>query len=619
MDSTKPIIEQIQVSPIFKINEGMGLCAMSFIAQEDYTGDLSDIKEIEKFLQQKWPNFSMAENKELIIEAYRLELYKAYKSNKEKLNDIVVNDELWRNTTMERSVDYYPEDYGYAYNCQPCYPQPINNESLITPRQNLTYPTRMGNNLGNVRKAIPVVYNPIRNGVPYGGVKQSAFKNSFNEDKDDEKLTPLQATARLKKKFPIASKGGALFAYFDGFYMPVDKERTQTMLINIGCKEAVGDGTPQYLTSIYDLLRVHPLKNLPMDYDESRYVAGNNGVLDTETMQLYPNDGKIFVTSKLNVDFIQYDTIPQTPVFDSFLRSISGGDVAKERRLMEIIGYLLSSDNNARAFFAFVGATGSGKSTIGKFIQRICNQDAIAALDLDDLNERFDTSQLIGKKINLGMDLPNGKISSKAAGKLKKLTSGDLVKGEEKYKSPVFFVNTCRMLFASNYKITTETADPALMDRMVTVKFPYTIPKSKRNYRLVDDLLNEKEAIVFKCLMAYKELQARNYQFTECYEPDASDDSDTLQPMDWNSIIYEFAMNCCDIVPEAKISNADLFTGFERYCSLKNIPLVIKQPEFTIKFKAIVEGMGVKFKKVRIGQSTPNGAEGIILRQDFGL
>lgn len=66
------------------------------------------------------------------------------------------------------------------------------------------------------------------------------------------------------------------------------------------------------------------------------------------------------------------------------------------------------------------------------------NSEAVSAVDLNDFGNKFDTYALVGRKLNASMDLPEGRINSTAASKLKQLTGDDLCKAEGKFINPFF-------------------------------------------------------------------------------------------------------------------------------------------------------------------------------------
>ena len=167
------------------------------------------------------------------------------------------------------------------------------------------------------------------------------------------------------------------------------------------------------------------------------------------------------------------------------------------------------------------------------------------------------------------MDLPNKALSEQTVAKIKMLTEGDTVYADVKYKQPIAFAATARLLFGCNSMIRTEIFDSAFNDRHVIIPFNCPVPKDKQDFQLEEKLLLEAPGICRKAIEYYKALVENSYQFAqiECL-------FDPSEDFDYPEIIKAFAERFCDFTgnTEDKVSSSRLHSLFEDFCCSLSIP-----------------------------------------------
>lgn len=499
---------------------------------------------------------------------------------------------------------------------------PVNNGNFSTysPAQVNTYNgfsqtavnTLVPNNVNlSIPPNIPMGYNPNFNPLAVVGVEDRISKNSriFQDpNKGNSSLTPLKAAEILMKKFPFRNTCGALYFFSDGYYSLLTPEKAYRLMIALGYKEISEKGSMVFMKDVYEILKVDPRISYSEDSNESRYLAFNNCVLDLKLWKMLHNDGSIFVTSKVNCNYC--NTELPTPIFDKFIFDCANGDSNKYTLLMEILGYYITSDTAGKCFVVLVGPGDTGKSVFGKFIGSLFNKEAVAALSINDLGKKFDTSALVGRKVNLSMDLSNGLIKNDAVSQLKMLTGDDICKAEPKYVNPFFFKNTCKFLFASNFPVTTMTEDIGFNNRLVAVRMDNVIPRELQNKNLIDQLLAEKEGIIYKALQYYRQYKDRNYIFTEVYE---SENFNIYESQE--DVVKDFFYDCCIFQRGFEMPVSDVYSAYTLYCINLGKAAVSTQGKFTLLFKnllneEIIKG-NVEFKKIRFGEKSLSGVIGI--------
>lgn len=86
------------------------------------------------------------------------------------------------------------------------------------------------------------------------------------------------------------------------------------------------------------------------------------------------------------------------------------------------------------------------------------------------METRFATAELYGKLANIDADL--SKKALKNTGILKKLTGGDYIPTEKKFRSPFQFVSNTKLLFSANEIPITEDETDAFFSCLIIINFP---------------------------------------------------------------------------------------------------------------------------------------------------
>lgn len=303
-------------------------------------------------------------------------------------------------------------------------------------------------------------------------------------------------------------------------------------------------------------------------------VALKNGYLDISTMEVMPPDPGLFFMVYLNIDFQELVGNTNTPVFDSFLSAVTGGDTVLQARIMEMIGYCLSNDMNAKAFFLLQGVSNSGKSTLINLLASFFADDLLAAVPLEEIGAQFAACELFGKALNINGELGAGSIKAQNARQIKVLTGNDLISADVKYKSRVRFRNTAKLIFATNNPLYLEVNDEALVERIVVIPFAFAVPNESRNRNLMEFLKAERGGIFWKAMVAYRGLVARNYRFSGNYQLNAvcqqskCNIAAAFVEADWlNAFLEENLI----VAPDSGVFLSDVREAFEVWLNEKDI------------------------------------------------
>jgi putative DNA primase/helicase len=193
-----------------------------------------------------------------------------------------------------------------------------------------------------------------------------------------------------------------------------------------------------------------------------------NGILNLETLELLPYDGKHLFLFNLP---IRRDPEADCPKFKQFLKEIlHEKDIPM---IEEMLGYCLWRDYYIKKGFLLVGEGNNGKSLLCSVIDAFLGLDNISTQSLTQLSEgRFSTYWLRDRLANIYPDISDRAV--KETGKFKMLTGDDWCDYEIKGGKSGGFLNYAKMIFSCNRIPDAKDDTDAYFDRWEIVDFPWT-------------------------------------------------------------------------------------------------------------------------------------------------
>ena len=419
--------------------------------------------------------------------------------------------------------------------------------------------------------------------------------------------SPYSFMASVLSRYRLFYYSGTFYCQENCIFRPISEQELRSAIFPIVEPELAAGKNAKLIGNIIELLRDCPYTKVNCTTETPDRVFFTNGVYDLTRHELLPPLPMDFVTAYLPFQYNPSDK--DCPVFDRFLLEISGGNTAVISLIWEIIGYLLSSDMSAKAFFLLQGVGDSGKSVLGNLISSMFNPEALAHLDIYRFKDKFATSALLGKRLNICMDLPRARISREAIGVIKSLTGDDTITVERKFRPSESYKSTCKLLFGSNFPLMPADSDSAFCARLVTVPFLYPIPKERQDKHLLEKLLMERSAIAVKALDAYLLLRARNYQFLQvqgemCPVTGYISDAELMDA---------FLAGCCMFSDEAYTFTADLLAAYNQFRASRGAPPLTDPAIFSRQLNQFCP-RPIHGKRRRINGANLNGYQGIGLR-----
>ena len=193
-----------------------------------------------------------------------------------------------------------------------------------------------------------------------------------------------------------------------------------------------------------------------------------------------------------------------------FLDTVTGGDADLQAYLQRMAGYCLTGVTTEHALFFLYGTGANGKSVFVNTLTAIMGDYAtVAAMDMfmatHGDRHPTDMAGLRGARLVTAIETEQG--SRWAESKLKALTGGDKITARFMRQDFFEFTPQFKLLIVGNHKPSIRNVDEAMKRRLHMVPFTVTIPPAKRDKRLPDRLLAERDGILAWALQGCLEWQ----------------------------------------------------------------------------------------------------------------
>ncbi|MBI89992.1 MAG: hypothetical protein CMG60_07895 [Candidatus Marinimicrobia bacterium] len=334
-----------------------------------------------------------------------------------------------------------------------------------------------------------------------------------------------------------------------------------------------------------------------------------NGVLNVNTLELFPHDKNLFTT---NIMPYNYNPGALCPTWIDFLNDITGGDVELMDLLQEWFGYMLVNDYRHQKIFFILGPRRSGKGTIGRILNRLVGDQNFAGADLSDLTENKFLETLPTKTVMYDGDVAKSfKAGSEAiTKKLKTISGNDRVTIPRLYKRPLNLYLPTRFTLAGNHLPRLFDDSGALAGRILMLPL-YKSFYGNEDLYLFDKLANEIEGIANWALAGLMRLNQKG-KFTE---PAASRE-ELNQMAEQYSPIKQFVDTQLHLGGEFITSSVDLYEHYRNWALNEGEDQIRSRKALIGDVKDVTRGAGVTYGPHRINGEVVRGFKGVVLRND---
>lgn len=292
-------------------------------------------------------------------------------------------------------------------------------------------------------------------------------------------------------------------------------------------------------------------------------VVVKNGVIELSTGKILQHSKDFRATIAIPVS---YDAQAKCPRIDKFISEIvQEKDISL---LYEIPAWCLTPYSGIQRLVILLGEGANGKTVYLEMVRQFLGRDNCTAYSLQSLTtNRFAIAGLYGKLANISPELPSSAL--RQAGPLKTLTGLDTIEGEKKFKDSFNFVNTAKMVFATNTppEITEDTL--AVWRRFVVVDFPFKFVGNAADKNLLSKLTTEDElsGLLNKALEGLVRLkQNGDFTYTRTIEDTRSKYLLASNPA------AAFIEDHCEFDVWLTISKKELYEAFMKFCEDNKLP-----------------------------------------------
>jgi len=250
------------------------------------------------------------------------------------------------------------------------------------------------------------------------------------------------------------------------------------------------------------------------------------------------------------------------PQWMAFLSDIAGGDVDLQAYLQRMVGYCLTGVTSAHALFFLYGTGANGKSVFANVISTILG-DYAATASMDTFVETrgdrhpTDLAGLRGARFVTAIETEQGRRLNES--KVKAITGGDKISARFMRQDFFEYTPQFKPVIVGNHKPAIRNIDEAMKRRMHMIPFTVTIPPERRDSRLTEKLLAERDGILAWAVAGCLAWQR------EGLKPPASVVSATEEYFEAEDALGRWLEERCVREPNAKSLTAELFTDWKQW------------------------------------------------------
>lgn len=379
-----------------------------------------------------------------------------------------------------------------------------------------------------------------------------------------------------------------LYWYKNGVYSVISPEVLKGYI-----KKHITDFSPKILAmrhvnEVYGILTAYDEEELieasEINADEN-IINFKNGLLYLDTMELKPHSPRVYSTIQIPCNWS--GAAGSSPVFDKFMDEFTQGSEEHKRFLMQYIGVCLSNVRGYRMKKALfiIGAGDSGKSQLRKLTEKLIGAKYCESASMKALEETHGSECVVNKRLVGENDMSFMSLSELKTFKL--LTGGDSFQINPKNRPTFSYTYNGLLWFTANAlpRFGGDRGDH-VYNRMIIIKADNVIPPERRDPKLTEKMYKEREAIVYKCVLALKEVIQSGYKFSV----PSSCESELTSYKAENNPVQRFYNECCIIRKKGQKDNCTavmMYNVFKEWCKSNNGNHIVKKQNFNKELIAI--------------------------------
>jgi putative DNA primase/helicase len=189
----------------------------------------------------------------------------------------------------------------------------------------------------------------------------------------------------------------------------------------------------------------------------------------------------------------------ETPLWNRFLKRVTGNDDELQAYLRRVAGYCLTGITSEHVMFFFHGTGANGKGVFLNTLRAIWGDyAAVAPMETfcESHNDRHPTELAFLRGVRLVIAQETERNQRWAESKIKALTGGDPITARFMRQDFFTFQPQFKLMIAGNHKPSLRGVDEAIRRRLHLIPFTVTIPEGQRDTKLFEKLKAERPGIL---------------------------------------------------------------------------------------------------------------------------
>lgn len=381
--------------------------------------------------------------------------------------------------------------------------------------------------------------------------------HTYAKDNTPIGIIDIKLVRWILRNYVIIVIGKMPYIYENGYYRLDENETRLKDIIQLQLLDEVI--TINNVNRIYNLILASD--SLQKEFSDMNIYPKNwinfrNGMFDPIKWEMHEHNEKYLATNQVPHAFI-----PNAPLTGSTTKEFIEFSIPNEQdreMLWQYYGYCMTIDSSLQKFLTLKGQGGTGKSQLIHIADVMVGRENLSNISLQQLNERFYPSMLLGKLLNTCADIPSK--AMEAVDGIKKATGEDYLFAERKGKDGFSFRSYAKLLFSANeIPLNIEEKSEALYRRMMIIKVERK--PAKKDPKLQEKLDSE---INYSIMQAMEALH-RMYINGGIIESQNSKDNVQELYMEADSVtafLYEHSK----VVEGKSVKSAELYEQYDKYC-----------------------------------------------------
>lgn len=422
--------------------------------------------------------------------------------------------------------------------------------------------------------------------------KKSEARTADHKELVENGVEPILLAERFLQVHHLCKFNGDLYLYgYNNFpiYSKIEMEELRDVIFDY-FRDVCMEKGPELVVRICKSVQIQARRFSENEIEETerRYIATRNVILDLdEKGAVLEHTPEIFLRYLWDVFYDPDDNDHRC--FMSFLNSVMQEHPERIKSILEMMAFLTFPTKFTKAVFTLIGKPNTGKSVLTSLVQSFFLADSVSNIALQELAGNFKSDNIARARINIDADLPNKIITEREISFIKKISGGDYITAEAKYKQPRRVKAVCKFLFASNFRLMLATPDEAFLQRLHIIPFDNPVDKEDQDLELLDKLLREKSAIFNLLYSMFFILKDNGFRFNDCVSPDDyCSVYEKPEKVSAPSVIEDFFEEYFEVTGDSTdfIPTADIERAFKDICREKHTEYLV--PGFTQKFKLFI-------------------------------